>query len=334
MRAKFVGIVAAALLAVAAFSAASASAATEFGDNCVANQVTALGNDPLTLFAFTATSDPLPLPAPSSGIITSWKLNQTFGPIATPLALKVLRQTGPSNVQVLGESAPAIPTIGPNTFDTRIPVQAGDRLGLFGEGNELPFCQAPGEENEIGLFEGAAVGANVEFFKLEAEEARIPVAAVIEPDADADGFGDETQDKCPQNAAVQAPCPVIPPVALSTTSVAKKGLVTVLITSNAQAPVTVNGTVKVNKKGKPAKLNGGTQIVAPGTIAKFTLLFPQALKAKLKSLSPKQSLSLDVTGMGTNSAGVTSTSNLKVKLKGQAKPEHHSKAKAKPKAQA
>ena len=32
------------------------------------------------------------------------------------------------------------------------------------------------------------------------------VAATIEPDADRDGFGDETQDQCPRQATTQGPC--------------------------------------------------------------------------------------------------------------------------------
>ena len=32
------------------------------------------------------------------------------------------------------------------------------------------------------------------------------VAATIEPDADKDGFGDETQDQCPRQATTQGPC--------------------------------------------------------------------------------------------------------------------------------
>jgi hypothetical protein len=34
--------------------------------------------------------------------------------------------------------------------------------------------------------------------------------ADIEPDADADGFGDETQDLCPTDASTQGACPVAP----------------------------------------------------------------------------------------------------------------------------
>jgi hypothetical protein len=323
MRTKIVGLVACALLVVTAFMAASASAATEFGDSCVANETTEASVQ-ATLFALTAAGDPLPLRAPSAGVITKWKINSNT---PAPQTLKVLRQTGPESVLVTGESAQNV-VGGSNSFDTRISVQAGDRLGLSA-GGEMPllYCSVPGPENLLGVFAGASVGSSATFEEIEAE-ARVPVSALIEADADNDGYGDETQDKCPQNAAFQAACPVI---SLSASAIARKGLATVLITSSSQAPVTVTGTVKLGK-GKSASLNGGTQVVAPGTIAKFTLLFPEALKAKLKQLSRKRFLFLNLTATAPNVAGAPTTSSLKVKLKGQAKPKR--KHRPKPKAQA
>jgi hypothetical protein len=37
----------------------------------------------------------------------------------------------------------------------------------------------------------------------------LDLSATLEPDADHDGFGDETQDQCPTNASTQGACPVI-----------------------------------------------------------------------------------------------------------------------------
>jgi hypothetical protein len=314
-------------MAVAAFGATSASAATEFGDNCVGNKATE--TEPVTLFSLTAAGDPLPLVAPSAGIITKWKVNVVPAPVSFHQTLKVLRQNGPATVLVVGEAAGSV-TGGLNTFDTRIPVQTGDHLGLlgtsdtFGGGEEVGnlFCNLPGGgNNRIGAFlgSGGGPGATVPFVEITAE-ARVPVSASLEPDADNDGYGDETQDKCPQSAAAQTACPVI---ALSTSSVATKGLVKILVTASSQASVTVAGTAKLGK-GKSATLKGGTQIVAPATIAKFTLPFSKKLKSKLKQLSSKQSLTLKVTATAPNIVGLPTTTNLKVKLKGQAKPKRKS----------
>jgi hypothetical protein len=326
MRTKLVGLVAAALVAVSAIGATSASAATEFGDSCVANTSTE-ATVPVTLFALTAAGDPLPLTAPSAGVITKWKFNlvpEATG-ITIPQTLKVLHQTGPLSVQIVGESTQNV-TGGSNSFDTRIPVQAGDRLALFAAGKTfLLYCKVSGPENQLGAFEGgASVGSSATFMEVEAG-ARVPASAILEPDADGDGYGDETQDKCPQNAAVQTACPV---VSLSTSASARKGLATVLVTSSSQATVTVGGTVKLGK-GKSATLNGGTQIVAPGTLAKFTLLFTKKLTSKLKTLSPKQSLTLKLSATAPNVVGTASTSSLKVKLKGQAKPKRKGRARGK-----
>jgi hypothetical protein len=41
-------------------------------------------------------------------------------------------------------------------------------------------------------------------------------AVFVEPDADHDGFGDETQDQCPTDASTQGPCPVAPVTPVTT----------------------------------------------------------------------------------------------------------------------
>jgi hypothetical protein len=317
------------LAALSLIGASGASAATEFGDSCVGNQ--ASETSPIVIFDVSAPENPLPVTAPSAGVITKWKVHladEAVG-ITFPQTLKVLRPTGANTVQNVGEATQSV-SAGINTYDTRIPVQANDRVALFGsnallEGEEVGnlFCEGASENSVIGGIVGSGGGVGtISTFVQEPSKARIPASAIVEPDADNDGYGDETQDKCPQSAAAQVACPLI---ALSTSSTARRGLVTVLITSSSQATVTVAGTVKLGK-GKSAKLSGGTQIVAPGTLAKFTLLFPEKLKAKLKTLSPKQSLTLNLAATAPNVVGAVSASNLKLKLKGQAKPKRHKKA--------
>jgi len=179
--------------------------------------------------------------------------------------------------------------------------------------------------DRFAVFLGSPTSGTTLNSAAESEGAQSPVTARVEPDADNDGYGDETQDKCPQSSAIQAPCPV---VALSASSIVKKGFARVLITSNVQASVTVAGTVKLGK-GKTAKLSGGVQVVAPGTIAKFTLLFPGALKSKLKTLSRKQALPLVFTATAPNVVGAPTSRTLKAKARGQKGPSHKAKGKGK-----
>ncbi len=61
------------------------------------------------------------------------------------------------------------------------------------------------------------IGA-VAFFNNVQSGGVMNASAVVEPDADGDGFGDETQDGCLGNAAVQGACPV----ASGSTPTAKK----------------------------------------------------------------------------------------------------------------
>jgi hypothetical protein len=309
------------LAAVASIGAPTAAAATEFGDNCIANEEVS-AEVPVSLFALTAAGDPLPLVAPSTGVITQFKISQAVTPVPVTQTFEVLRTSGPPTVQVVGES---VQIIGPgsNSFNTRLPVRAGDRLGLGAPANSpLLFCVAPGPENLLGIFASVPSGSSAEFEPIEAE-ARVPVSAVIEADADNDGYGDETQDKCPQVATAQAACPV---VTLSATGTAKKTLASIAVTATSQATVTVKGAVKLGK-GKSAKLSGGTQLVAPGTLAKYTLLFPQKLRAALRALPAKRFLTLRVTASAPNIVGPASTKVLKLRVKGQAKPKKRSRQK-------
>lgn len=305
-----IGVVA----AISATIAPAAVAATEFGDNCTANEAT---EAPITLFEISGAGNPLPTSAPSAGVITAWKVNLVPAPVSVPQTLKVLRPNfAAKTVQVVGEASGTV-IGGPNTFPTRISVQAGDHLGLFDGGTYGPLlCESPGESVIAGFEGGPAVGSTVSFVEIPAE-ARVPVSAIVEADADGDGYGDETQDKCPQSAAVQVACPV---VKLSATGAARKGLATISVTADSQATVTVKGTVKMGK-GKSATLSGGTQIVAPGALAKFTLLFPKKIRGALKVLSSKQFLTLEVKATAPNVVGSPTTTTLKLHLKGQAKPK-------------
>lgn len=318
------------LIALSAAMAPGAAASTVFGNNCTGNGITE--GEPLTFFSFTAFGDPLPLAAPSSGVITKWSVNSQI-PAAFHQTLKVVRQNGPKTVQIVGEALGTV-SFGTNNFETRIPVQTGDLLGLLGTGEAVEsttignlFCEIPGGgENAIGAFlgGGGGPGSTVEFVSIPPAEAGFPVSATIEPDADNDGYGDETQDKCPQSAATQAPCPV---VTLSATSAVKKSLATISVTASAQVSVTVAGTVKLGK-GKTVKLNAGTQIVAPGALARFVLPFPQKLQSALKALPKKRFLTLSVTASAPNIVGSPTVSTLKLHLKGQAKPKKQSRKKA------
>lgn len=330
---KRVSLLVAAVLAVSAVASVSqASAATEFGSGCAA---TNLESATLISTAHGAGS-PLPVAAPISGVITEWKLN---GALIKPgeevpaeaeiigrlyrQTLDVFRPAGGANYTVVAQAEGGpLNLTGVSTYSSRIPVQAGDLLGLGGP--IALFCQTEDPADSTAFTQATpAVGATGAF---ETETGiQVPVVAKIEPDVDGDGYGDETQDKCPQSAAYQTPCPV---VTISSLPTAAKNTVTLHVATSLSAPVGVTATVPLGK-GKTATLTAAAQTVAPGTLAAFTLtLTPEVTKA-LKALPTKKSLTMSITASATNVTGSPSTSATTVTLSGQAKPKpkHHKKPK-------
>ena len=99
-------------------------------------------------------------------------------------------------------------------------MQSGWQVGLVVTANLMNcvFSGAPGDEAGDGAF--AAVTDPQLSVAGGVAAARANIAAVLEPDADLDGFGDASQDLCPQSAATQAACP--PPTTVITKSPAKK----------------------------------------------------------------------------------------------------------------
>jgi hypothetical protein len=151
--------------------------------------------------------------APSPGVITSWSFQASFGAVPQGLKLKVGRSAGGTDFTIVGESAPKNPTSNQlNTYtDVSIPVQTGDVIGLYPGTDvfEAHFFKtlAPGFGGVVHVGD-LAPGATDSF---EAPQTyQFDVSAKLEPDADHDGFGDETQDQCPTSGGSQAPCAVAP----------------------------------------------------------------------------------------------------------------------------
>jgi hypothetical protein len=255
---------------------------------------------------------------PAAGVMTGWTSKSEIDETRAE-RLKVLR-AGPtaSYFTVIGESAEQLVVNGINSYSTRIPVRAGDRIGLYGPQGVL-ICVASTPADSLGVFYGDVPLGSSEVFSKE--NGRVAVLAEIEPDLDGDGFGDETQDRCPQSAAVQAPCP---PLTLDAAAKAPgRGSVLILVATSTEAPVTVSGTVKLPGGSKKARssakamLNAPKETVTAGAIAGFKLKFTKALRTELAGMPKGRSLKLKVKVEGRNLAGVVSTDSLTVKLKGQ-----------------
>ena len=128
---------------------------------------------------------------PADGVITRWAVRDAAG----ELALRVI--DGPPGQRHVVASGPAVQASGgTQSFSAQLPVKAGQRIGVeLGESGYLPFHfrddQTTGERYIPAL--GADPAAPVPGADISTTYELL-YNATVEPDADHDGLGDETQD--------------------------------------------------------------------------------------------------------------------------------------------
>jgi uncharacterized repeat protein (TIGR01451 family) len=170
----------------------------------------------------TATAGPPSYIASSSGVITSW--NYKAGATPASVKLKVYTpENDPSFWNLRSESAQKAVGAAPdqihanqlNTFaqSPGLPIASGDHLGLtqIGTSGAIACIQPTSSTADTIRVKNppdTTPGHNTGFLGVQTK-VKIGVSVVVEPDADGDSFGDETQDSCPTDATVHTgPCPV------------------------------------------------------------------------------------------------------------------------------
>jgi RTX calcium-binding nonapeptide repeat (4 copies) len=192
-------------------SASPAGAAVTVGQTGPVAATCAAGVDWAQVNVSSGNSYVVPSIPPASALtITSWS-HQAFTGMGRKLKLKVYRPVAGLTYTVVAQEARDLTESVLNTFPTRIAVQAGDVLGLTtaADSTGTTGCGT----GSFGETTFSAVGDNPNGAQVTFSTGvgwRLNVSAVVEPDADADGFGDETQDQCPTNATTQGPCPQAP----------------------------------------------------------------------------------------------------------------------------
>jgi hypothetical protein len=146
---------------------------------------------------------------PAPGVVVRWRVRTGLGSVAQPAQLRVVRRD--PGLRSVAESAPVTLPGGPAVaeFATRLPIAAGDGIGIDCCSLEPAVISRP-LDTAVALSVFPPLSRPSAFVTTEDEE--VTLNADIEPDADRDGFGDETQDGCPAGAATAGPCPVAAPV--------------------------------------------------------------------------------------------------------------------------
>lgn len=196
---------------------------------------------------------------PSAAVITMWN---TAGPLGATDAgrgrLLVWRPTSnPRKFELVGKSqTERFEPPGGDRFFTRIPAQPGDVIGLRAESDEVS-CWHSHQADGYRSYNGPdpEVGS-VQTFGPEQAGRNVNVEAYMEPDPDADGFSDESQDFCPGNPGPDDGCPLEPPIAGETANAIVTGTVRVrlpgsdeFVTIDDAASVPV-GTLFDTRKGE------------------------------------------------------------------------------------
>ncbi len=189
-------------LAGSLVSSSTASAATQVGETFPG----ATGScDTGTALQSSSPGSPPQYAAPSAGVITAWSFHAT--PIApTLIKLKVARPAGGNRFTIVGESPPKGPAGGAlSTYtDVRIAVDPGDVIGFYVESasdDAECFRSAPGFGFHFGIDQPP--GSAAEYTPADLS-SQMSISAVLEPDCDKDGVGDETQDT--NITSCQPPC--------------------------------------------------------------------------------------------------------------------------------
>ncbi len=144
------------------------------------------------------------------GVLTSWRFHSSTDAAAGEVRLKIFRYTGTGLAyKVVADSATK--TLAPDTgyeFKERIPVAKGDLVGLTAfDSAEVGMTVPNTPGNQLGQFGGGDINVgDTGTATIAVPSLRVSVAATVEPDADKDGYGDESQDRCPVDPKTQDLC--------------------------------------------------------------------------------------------------------------------------------
>jgi hypothetical protein len=229
-----------------------------------------------------------------------------------------------------------------STFPARIGASGGELLGIWtGDNGSLAVPLTTSADDAVGLDTGQAadpaIQSTVHFSSTRLTQRRLLLSAVLEPDADRDVYGDETQDACPADATAHvAPCPVAPPnlnpgglpsattpdgtpptlsAGAHSARLSRSGAIAFRLTSSENATGTATGTISLPKGAKVVRFKRANVTLTANRAVTIRLKLAKKDTARVRrALGRHSRLRAKITLTARDSAGNRSTKRLTLKL--------------------
>lgn len=254
-------------LLVLTVAAVPARAATTVGDTTTMPMVPA---NPGAVYVVTADGSGHPYAVPAGGgVITSVAVRaENSSSSAPPGTVRVLALRGSGMAfTVIGGGALTLAAgsdLQTVSAPARVPVAAGDRLGAYSADNAVigAFSDAGAATGYTTATTAPADGGTVTLSGGSFSSGALSVSATVEPDADHDGYGDETQDSCPTIASIHTG---VCATDLRTSIGASPSIVAFDDVSTVVATVADAGTQTATGATATLTISPGLQVVAAST---------------------------------------------------------------------
>ena len=218
-----------------------------------------------------ADGDPVTSPAPADGVIVKLRI-RSAGPETVTFRLATVNKQGDV---VLAQGAGVGPTLNlqgtseVEEFTARVRVAQGQHLALDSPSTKMVYNQG-GDQFAYLYAPTLADGQGPRAPSAEGV-GELLVQAVMEPDADRDGFGDETQDGCSTDASAQGACDNTAPAVQSLRIAGGKK-----ISYRLSEAATVRLRIEKKKNGRYAKVR---TLTSTGSAGKNVVALRRALPA-------------------------------------------------------
>lgn len=144
--------------------------------------------------------------APFDGVVTSWQVRGAGGPIRLIVVRGEFRPGGRSSLEwVQGSAEQQVRSRAHHQFRTRLEIRKGDAVGMqfsVGAYGNAPYSDGTWLEEWIPPLATERVRSD----DTSTQNYELLYNASIERDRDSDGFGDVTQDDCPEDPDRQEGC--------------------------------------------------------------------------------------------------------------------------------